>query len=87
MSKNQTDKDGFMEAIENNEYAEFVINEDPEYILITDWESPVYAVCPDGIENPETLVEMIADEIPELEITHGYINEHNNINGDIVDLE
>ena len=70
MSKNQTDKSGFMEAIENDEYAEFVLNEeDPELILITDWESDhfinPYVIIPENYEDTDTVRELIEDNFPE----------------------
>lgn len=34
--RNQTDKSGFVQAVENDEYAEFVLA--PGLFLITDWE-------------------------------------------------
>jgi hypothetical protein len=70
MSKNQTDKNGFMEAIENDEYAEFVLNdENPELILITDWESDhfinPYVIIPENYEDMDETRELIEDNFPE----------------------
>jgi hypothetical protein len=82
MSKNQTDKDGFMEAIENDEYAEFVLNgEDPELILITDWEGDhfinPYVIIPEGYEDNEEVWELITDNFPEFGDIHTELVEDN----------
>ena len=83
MSKNQTDKSGFMEAIENDEYAEFVLNEnDPELILITDWESDhlinPYVVIPENYEDTENVRELIEDNFPEFGRINVELVEDNN---------
>ena len=82
MSKNQTDKEGFMEAIENDKYAEFVLNEeDPELILITNWESDhyinPYVVIPENYENEEKVWELITDNFPEFGDIHTELVEDN----------
>lgn len=84
MSKNQTDKEGFLQAIKNDEYAEFILNEeDPELILITDWEGDhfinPYVIIPDGctIEEDE-IWEMLTDTFSEFGDIHIEIVEQEN---------
>jgi len=86
MSKNQTDKDGFMEAIENDEYAEFILNEeDPELILITDWEGDhfinPYVIVPDGYEDNEEVGGLLTENFTEFGDIHTeYVEQQENVN-------
>lgn len=51
----------FIEAVENDEYAEYEIGDG--FVLITDWEGDgsfnPYVVLPDGYEDEETLIESL----------------------------
>lgn len=63
MSKWETNKDGFADALRNNEYAEYKLD---EYVtLVTDEDSEPY-VCIPNEEYPEMYLKKGSDKIVEL---------------------
>lgn len=63
-NKWQTDSSGFLEAVRENEYAEFLLSTGD--ILVTDWESPIYILIendyPDEQSAEDELTEAIYEE-------------------------
>ena len=72
MSQNMTDKDGFVQAMKNDEYAEFQLCEEPELIFITDWEGDgvlcPYVVVPEGFDDKELLEIQLQEHFPNMPI-------------------
>lgn len=54
-------KENFIEAVQNDEYAEFDLNAD--MVMVTDWEGDglfdPYIVLPEGHDEPEELLDII----------------------------
>jgi len=57
-----TEKENFIEALENNEYAEYRL--DNNYVLITDMDSEPYVhVTNENYKGSEHIIEVLEDEI------------------------
>ena len=72
MSQNTTDKDGFVQAMKNDEYAEFQLCAEPELVFITDWEGDgvlcPYVVVPENFNNQELLEVQLQEHFPNMPI-------------------
>jgi len=83
MSKNMTDKDGFVQAMKNDEYAEFKLCEEPEMIFITDWEGDgvlcPYVIVPDEFNDKELLEVQLQEHFPNMPLYEVEREEQNNL--------
>jgi len=83
MSKNVAEnKEQFYQAIKNDTYAEYILQESPKLVVITDWESDgyfyPYVVVPSEFDNKQKLDDLLCEHMPEIPVKELERQEQNN---------